>query len=190
MPRPLTWDLMVEAHRGACVYCGDEPVDQRTLTRDHLTPRSRNGANRLFNVVPACSPCNGEKGDLPLYRFVRKHQRTRAFIERWTDALRRLYGADVDVRSQVIYAHAFAKAIRAPDATVAQLAAMLAPGAPAPPELRDALSARLSADEAKREKEREKARELRRRRAERRRQEREAYEAAMLRWVTTRRGEP
>lgn len=45
--------------RGLCVYCGGV-----AHTRDHVIPLSRGGTNAPDNLVPACRPCNGEKGSL------------------------------------------------------------------------------------------------------------------------------
>jgi len=44
-----------------CGYCGQQYVNAK-LTRDHVIPRTQNGANRWGNVVTACSPCNKHKG--------------------------------------------------------------------------------------------------------------------------------
>ncbi|MEL7537031.1 MAG: HNH endonuclease [Pseudomonadota bacterium] len=43
-----------------CMYCGDE-LPPRLLTRDHVVPLSRGGADRWENVVAACRPCNHRK---------------------------------------------------------------------------------------------------------------------------------
>ena len=48
-----------------CQYCGRHRVQLRGrefLTRDHVVPLSRGGANSWQNVVTACSPCNNRKG--------------------------------------------------------------------------------------------------------------------------------
>jgi 5-methylcytosine-specific restriction endonuclease McrA len=48
-----------------CMYCGrhrQELKGREFLTRDHVTPISRGGANSWENVVTACSPCNNRKG--------------------------------------------------------------------------------------------------------------------------------
>ena len=42
----------------ACQYCGTET---RTLTLDHIMPRSRGGSHAWENVVSACIPCNHRK---------------------------------------------------------------------------------------------------------------------------------
>jgi len=49
-----------------CVYCGRsrrELGGRERLTRDHLVPRSKGGANGWLNVVTACSSCNHHKDD-------------------------------------------------------------------------------------------------------------------------------
>ena len=44
--------------RHICTYCGG-----RAETVDHVLPRSRGGGDTWFNLVAACRPCNGLKGD-------------------------------------------------------------------------------------------------------------------------------
>jgi 5-methylcytosine-specific restriction endonuclease McrA len=49
-----------------CQYCGRHRTELRGrdfLTRDHVVPISRGGANDWGNVVAACSPCNNRKGN-------------------------------------------------------------------------------------------------------------------------------
>jgi 5-methylcytosine-specific restriction endonuclease McrA len=41
-----------------CAYCCG-----RADTVDHVLPRSRGGGDNWFNLVAACQPCNGLKGD-------------------------------------------------------------------------------------------------------------------------------
>lgn len=42
-----------------CQYCGS----LKNLTLDHVLPRSRGGTHTWNNVVIACAPCNGRKGN-------------------------------------------------------------------------------------------------------------------------------
>ena len=42
-----------------CQYCGST----RSLTIDHVIPRSKGGGDTWENLVVACSPCNIKKGD-------------------------------------------------------------------------------------------------------------------------------
>ena len=49
-----------------CAYCGRRRGELRPrerLTRDHLIPRSKGGADAWLNVVTACSSCNHRKDD-------------------------------------------------------------------------------------------------------------------------------
>ena len=48
--------------RGACQYCG-QALPPRSLTLDHVIPRSRGGASAWENLVASCFPCNNRKGD-------------------------------------------------------------------------------------------------------------------------------
>jgi 5-methylcytosine-specific restriction endonuclease McrA len=51
-----------DGHR--CVYCGRQRRElgaREQLTRDHLVPRSKGGADEWRNVVTACSACNHAK---------------------------------------------------------------------------------------------------------------------------------
>ncbi|MBK8007005.1 MAG: HNH endonuclease [Gemmatimonadetes bacterium] len=53
-----------DEHR--CAYCGRhrrELGPRERLTRDHLVPRARGGADTWLNVVTACSTCNHRKDD-------------------------------------------------------------------------------------------------------------------------------
>ena len=45
-----------------CMYCGEE-FTVRLLTRDHVTPLSRGGADTWENTVTACRSCNQRKDD-------------------------------------------------------------------------------------------------------------------------------
>jgi len=54
-----------QRYGGRCVYCGKK----KELTLDHLIPESRGGTAAHANLVPACSNCNGLKGDLSRIQF-------------------------------------------------------------------------------------------------------------------------
>ena len=43
-----------------CQYCGN---NERSLTVDHIIPKSRGGKSNWNNVVVACKPCNLKKGN-------------------------------------------------------------------------------------------------------------------------------
>jgi len=55
---PLTRKNLTARDLGKCGYCG-----KHGTTIDHVVPRSRGGKHEWQNVVLACSPYNGKKGD-------------------------------------------------------------------------------------------------------------------------------
>ena len=59
---PLTNRALFARHGHLCLYCG-EAFAPRLLTRDHVLPLSRGGANDWRNVVTACRHCNQRKND-------------------------------------------------------------------------------------------------------------------------------
>ena len=59
---PLTNRALFRRDANLCMYCGNGFQD-RDLTRDHVVPRSKGGADHWENVVAACKRCNHHKGD-------------------------------------------------------------------------------------------------------------------------------
>lgn len=55
------WEQIVTAWGGTCGYCSDAPATEQ----DHVVPLSAGGAHDVLNVVPACKPCNMQKGGRP-----------------------------------------------------------------------------------------------------------------------------
>ena len=51
-----------EAWDNKCAYCGSD----KELTIDHITPRSKGGADVTKNVVCACHDCNQDKAHTPI----------------------------------------------------------------------------------------------------------------------------
>ena len=52
--------------RHVCAYCGQHlPPD--LLTREHIVPTSRGGADAWMNCITACRGCNGRKGSRLLH---------------------------------------------------------------------------------------------------------------------------
>ncbi len=54
----VTRDGVLRRDRYSCTYCG-----KRADTVDHVLPRCRGGGDTWVNLVAACQPCNGLKGD-------------------------------------------------------------------------------------------------------------------------------
>lgn len=45
-----------------CAYCNGVPIDDASLTADHVVPKSKGGEDLTRNIVPACGSCNSRKG--------------------------------------------------------------------------------------------------------------------------------
>lgn len=63
------WRVLVAAWGGRCAYCGVKP---KRLTRDHMIPLSRGGANLIDNILPACFTCNTSKNALTAEEFIQR----------------------------------------------------------------------------------------------------------------------
>lgn len=61
------WAEVLAAKDYRCDYCGRKA---KKLTRDHVTPISKQGDHTLWNIVVACSSCNSKKGNRPPIRPV------------------------------------------------------------------------------------------------------------------------
>ncbi len=46
-----------------CQYCGLQSKNKKTLTIDHVMPRSRGGDSSWTNLTTACASCNSKKGN-------------------------------------------------------------------------------------------------------------------------------
>lgn len=57
---PLSNPALFARDAHLCMYCG-ERFSARDLSRDHITPLSRGGADTWANVVTACKRCNNHK---------------------------------------------------------------------------------------------------------------------------------
>ena len=61
------WD-----HR--CAFCNGTPIDDDSLTLDHVKPKSRGGQDLTRNLVPACRSCNSDKGSTEWRQWYRKQE--------------------------------------------------------------------------------------------------------------------
>ena len=57
---PLSNPALFRRDAHLCMYCG-ERFPSKDLSRDHITPLSRGGADSWSNVVTACKRCNHHK---------------------------------------------------------------------------------------------------------------------------------
>jgi 5-methylcytosine-specific restriction endonuclease McrA len=59
------WAEIQAAHDHRCAYChGAYP-----LTLDHIVPIAKGGTHTASNILPACTPCNSQKGTRPVEDF-------------------------------------------------------------------------------------------------------------------------
>lgn len=50
------------AWNNCCAYCSNPPIDDKSLTVDHVKPKAKGGEDKTSNCVPACKRCNHSKG--------------------------------------------------------------------------------------------------------------------------------
>jgi 5-methylcytosine-specific restriction endonuclease McrA len=62
----LTNRTLFGRDRMTCAYCGTVHTSSTKLSRDHILPRSRGGADTWMNVVTACRSCNSKKDNKTL----------------------------------------------------------------------------------------------------------------------------
>lgn len=60
--RHIWRESIKEAWCNRCAYCSRPPIDNASLTIDHIRPKCRGGEDRTSNVIPACASCNSAKG--------------------------------------------------------------------------------------------------------------------------------
>ena len=64
-----------------CAYCGATPIDDKSLTIDHVRAKSNGGEDTTSNCIPACPSCNADKGSLEWVGWFRKQD----FYDAWTE---------------------------------------------------------------------------------------------------------
>lgn len=57
------WRRAIKAAWGdRCAYCDATPIDDKSLTIDHVKPKAHGGEDMTSNCIPACRRCNAAKG--------------------------------------------------------------------------------------------------------------------------------
>jgi len=64
-----------------CAYCGKPPIDDASLTLDHVKARCKGGEDLSANIVPADRACNTSKGSEDWREWFRKQ----SFYEEWRE---------------------------------------------------------------------------------------------------------
>lgn len=87
--KKLWRDSIKQAWNNCCAYCGKPPIDDLSLTIDHIRPKSKGGHDCTSNVTPACLECNHSKGStdwLEWYRIQPFYSELREYkIRKWLD---------------------------------------------------------------------------------------------------------
>jgi 5-methylcytosine-specific restriction endonuclease McrA len=65
-------EYLLEKFNRKCAYCGKDGVKEKgvKLQIEHVTPRSRGGADSVSNLVIACQKCNQKKGSQSIEEFL------------------------------------------------------------------------------------------------------------------------
>ncbi|WP_232217795.1 HNH endonuclease [Virgibacillus sp. SK37] len=66
--------LVFKRYGDRCVYCGEI-----ANTIDHIIPKSKGGITSFSNCVPACSNCNGVKGNLDIEEYLYYYEPSTTF---------------------------------------------------------------------------------------------------------------
>jgi len=72
---PLTRANIYKRDNHQCVYCGAN--ERKSLTLDHVIPKSKGGRDTWENLVTSCQICNSEKADLSMIEWGREHPNPR-----------------------------------------------------------------------------------------------------------------
>lgn len=65
---PEQWQRCCSYFNQTCAYCG-APGE---LTIEHIIPVSKFGANKIYNIIPACPTCNYSKNDKDILEWYPK----------------------------------------------------------------------------------------------------------------------
>ena len=57
-----------------CAYCGNPPIDDASLTLDHVKPKAKGGEDITSNCIPACKRCNHSKGSEDWVQWFNRQQ--------------------------------------------------------------------------------------------------------------------
>ena len=86
-----------DAWKNCCAYCGNPPIDDKSLTLDHVKPKTKGGEDRTSNCVPACTRCNHSKGSEDwLTWYARQEFYSEKHVERIKNWIEKGYVTDLD----------------------------------------------------------------------------------------------
>lgn len=70
-----------DSWNNCCAYCGKPPIDDASLTLDHVKAKCRGGEDLTDNIVPADKSCNMSKGSEEWRQWFRRQP----FYEEWKE---------------------------------------------------------------------------------------------------------
>ena len=63
-------EFLEGAKNPKCIYCNCK-LNTTNATTDHIIPISKGGNNTQVNLMVCCIKCNGERGDMEFYKYIR-----------------------------------------------------------------------------------------------------------------------
>ena len=64
--KDISWQQVV--YLDPCSYCGTR--NQKKPSMDHIIPQRDGGPDKWENIVGACEKCNGNRGRVPLLKYL------------------------------------------------------------------------------------------------------------------------
>lgn len=78
-----------------CWYCGKE-IEPSKLTKDHVFPRCKGGADDMDNIIMVCKTCNSSKGKMDLFEWYEEVRQEWPPINVWVHYLKNIYLYSLD----------------------------------------------------------------------------------------------
>lgn len=72
--RAVWKDSIKQCWDNRCAFCNGTPIDDESLTLDHVKPKSKGGQDLTRNLVPACQRCNSDKGSIEWRQWYRRQE--------------------------------------------------------------------------------------------------------------------
>lgn len=79
--KKLWRDSIKNSWNNCCAYCGKPPIDDSSLTLDHVKAKCKGGEDLRTNIVPADKHCNHSKGSSEWKPWFRQQP----FYEEWKE---------------------------------------------------------------------------------------------------------
>jgi 5-methylcytosine-specific restriction endonuclease McrA len=70
-----------DSWNNCCAYCGQPPIDDSSLTLDHVKAKCKGGEDLSANIVPADRSCNLDKGSTDWREWFRRQP----FYQKWRE---------------------------------------------------------------------------------------------------------